>query len=949
MEFELFNHSKIADFLLEEQCYSGVEKIAGKVCKDIELVTGVRPQIRKISAGEENVISNTYEVIIGTIGRSNVLEELRDRLPLDKIQGKRECFIFHILQQGEKAKLIIAGSDKRGTIYGLFHLSEWMGVSPWVRFSDVIPKKKDMLILTEKDNMISKEPSVKYRGFFINDEWPAFGNWTFEHFGGFTAEMYDLIFETLLRLKGNYLWPAMWTSSFTLDGPGEANAQLADEYGVVMSNSHHEPCLRHSEEWDLVRGENTIYGNEWNYATNKEGLLNYWRDGLIRSRKYENIITIGMRGERDSTMLGPDATLKQNIDLLKEIITEQRKLIAEYVGEEEPQMIALYKEVEAYFYGNENAADGLRDWDGLDGVTFMLCEDNFGNMRTLPTPELKNRKGGWGMYYHFDYHGGPISYEWVNSSYLPKVWDQMTEAYEFGIRDIWVVNVGDLKFQEYPLSFFMDLAYDYEKWGVTNQKAPQEYLQYWIQREFGVNTENPLYPEFEKAMKGYTKLNHNRKPEAMSPMVYHPVHFDEAQKVLDEIHELEQSILSLEQKIPKEQMPAFFELLYYPAMGSLNVQKLNLLSGQNQFYARLGAVIANDYAEKMKECMETDYRLTERLNKLLDGKWNWMGASEHIGFKNWNEEESQYPVRMYVEPSVRRPRIVAYVKGNGDVWTAGGDWTGKKLIMKQFLRPDVSEGSIVLLNTSEQNVDYEIECQNPHIGFSKKSGKLGKKEEIVVSIKKEMVQSQESFVIRYRGGNIHCIIETKNLLEELDAMTFVETDGVIAIEAEHYAEEKEGQGGRFVKLPEYGKTISGMKAYPCNQIFTDGEGPKLVYSVCTEAEGVYRMLFYTAPANPLAQWDRVEFSLQVNGQSMKQIPLIPENYISGEPACPAWCEMVLNQIRIVEEEVYLNKGKNTIQIQAIKPGFVLEKIVFVRKEKVLPVSYLGPEESYYIH
>lgn len=212
------------------------------------------------------------------------------------------------------------------------------------------------------------------------------------HYGGFTAEMYDLIFETLLRLKGNYLWPAMWTSSFSLDGPGEENARLADCYGIVMSNSHHEPCLRHSEEWDLVRGEDSVYGNEWSYLTNREGLIRYWRDGLLRSGKYENIITIGMRGERDSLMLGEDASLEQNISLLKEIITEQRKLIRECVGENEPEMLALYKEVEAYYYGDETTP-GLKDWDGLDGVTLMLCEDNYGNMRTLPTEEMRSHRG----------------------------------------------------------------------------------------------------------------------------------------------------------------------------------------------------------------------------------------------------------------------------------------------------------------------------------------------------------------------------------------------------------------------------------------------------------------------------------------------------------------------------------------------------------------------------
>lgn len=949
MEFCLVN-GEAATFLLEEECYSGVAKIAEKVCGDVELVTGIRPVTRRISKTYlDEQKESEYVVLVGTVGKSSVLEKLNGRVPLDKIRGKRESFLFQIVDNGTKATLVIAGSDKRGTIYGLFHLSEYMGVSPWVHFSDVLPEKRKKLTLTEKDNMISREPSVKYRGFFINDEWPAFGSWTFEHFGGFTEEMYDLIFETLLRLKGNYLWPAMWTSSFSLDGPGDANARLADEYGIVMSNSHHEPCLRHSEEWDLVRGEDSVYGNEWNYVTNREGLLRYWRDGLQRNGKFENIITIGMCGERDSMMLGSDATLKQNIDLLKDIITEQRKLIAECINSDAPQMIALYKEVEAYFYGNEGMMDGLKDWDGLDGVTFMLCEDNFGNMRTLPTAELKNRKGGWGMYYHFDYHGGPISYEWVNSSYLPKIWDQMTEAYEFGIRDIWVVNVGDLKFQEYPLSFFMDLAYDYDKWGISNYNAPEEYLKYWIDREFGSRLEHQAKQKLETIMKGYTRLSHNRKAEAMAPETYHPVHYCEAERMLKQVKELERCLAALEVQIPNELFPAFFELVYYPAKGSLNVQKLNLLAGMNHYYAKQGAVIANDYANELKKCIEADNRLTKQLNALLGGKWNGMGASEHIGFRNWNEEECQYPVRMYVEPA-NKARILSYVKGDGEVVTAGGDWTGKKLVLKQFLRPDTDNGTVVILNGGREPVEYEIQCDNPGIFFDKKSGRLETRDEITVSIDKNSMGENKTFVIHYRGGNIHCEIPVRQQLpEKLKEMTFVETDGIIAIEAEHYAEAESGDGGKFEKIPEYGKTLSGMKAYPCDRTFAENEGPKLIYRIYVEEEGNYRILLYTAPANPLNQWDRVEFGLSVNGRETRQIPLIPEHYISGEPSCQEWCEMVLNQIRIVECKDYLRQGENEIQIQAVKPGFLLEKLVIVKAEKKLPESYLGPEESYYIY
>ena len=368
--FILADREGAADFVLDPDACEGIRRIADKVREDVRKVTGKLPKL-----AEET--GPGFQVLAGILEESRMLKELEEEAGdyFQKIRGKRECYTFLVLhaKEGEKPKLVIAGSDKRGCIYGLFHISELMGVSPWVTFGDAVPKKRQSVVFTRKDNRISREPSVKYRGFFLNDEWPALGNWTFEKFGGFTWQMYDMIFETLLRLKGNYLWPAMWTSSFSLDGPGEENARLADAYGIVMSNSHHEPCLRHSEEWDMVKGEDSPYGKDWNYLTNKEGLLEYWKDGLRQRGKYENIITIGMRGERDSLLLEENAGLEKNIGLLKDVITQQRRLIREYVEKdrkEAPQLFVIYKEVEDYFYGTQGKQDGLK---GMRSTTMQAA------------------------------------------------------------------------------------------------------------------------------------------------------------------------------------------------------------------------------------------------------------------------------------------------------------------------------------------------------------------------------------------------------------------------------------------------------------------------------------------------------------------------------------------------------------------------------------------------
>ncbi|MBR6144215.1 MAG: glycosyl hydrolase 115 family protein, partial [Treponema sp.] len=368
--------------------------------------------MERITDGLPNVVPELVEgpgekVFFATLGQSSLAQKLADdeglTTELGKIKGKRECYIFAVRAD----KIIIIGSDKRGTIYGLFHLSELMGVSPLVDWCGVLPAKRESVKI-EEGVTVSREPSVRFRGFFINDEWPAYGNFTTHNFGGFNAKMYEHVFELLLRLKGNYLWPAMWSAQFSLDGPGLANAELADEMGVIMGASHHEPCCRNGEEYRYVRGPGSIYGDAWNFWKNRDGITKFWEDGLKRNGKFENVITVGMRGEADTAIM-QNATLADNINLLRDVLKTQNRLIRENVNQDldkVPRMLALYKEVEPYFYGDKHTK-GLMDDPELEGVTLMLCDDNHGNLRTVPTEHMRSHKGGYGMYYHFDYHGWP--------------------------------------------------------------------------------------------------------------------------------------------------------------------------------------------------------------------------------------------------------------------------------------------------------------------------------------------------------------------------------------------------------------------------------------------------------------------------------------------------------------------------------------------------------------
>src|SRR5574344_1300143 len=439
--------------------YSGLKLVAEALASDVKAVSNATPKLYSIKELPSD--KSDMALIAGSLGNNALVDSLakEGKFTVSEIAGKRETYTIAIVDNPTaniSKAIVVAGSDKRGTMYGLFHISELIGVSPWIWWSDVKPVRKSEIALPVKSLVYtSKEPSVKYRGFFINDEWPSFGSWTSKQFGGFNEDMYAHVFELILRLKGNYLWPAMWSSAFSNDGKAnpQASAQLADVYGIVMGTSHHEPLFRAGNEWQKIY-KNYGDSNAWNFSKNSEAITKFWEDGVKRNKNFESVITVGMRGEADSALGGG---LKENIDLLKNIITVQKKILADNGLSDAPKMLTVYKEVESYWYGKDlegndkTITEGLDVWPGLDDVTIMLCEDNLGNMRTLPRPEERNRKAGWGMYYHVDYHGGPNSYEWINTVQLEKMWEQMSMAYDYGVKDIWILNVGDLKPMELPL------------------------------------------------------------------------------------------------------------------------------------------------------------------------------------------------------------------------------------------------------------------------------------------------------------------------------------------------------------------------------------------------------------------------------------------------------------------------------------------------------------------
>ena len=955
---------------LEQSAFPGVIRVTEKVAHDVELVSGKKPQILVEKEIPETLESSgeDWTIIAATKGKSSFLKKLEEAgsAELKELEQKRECYawIFPEIKNRTKSNLlVIAGSDKRGTIYGLFLLSEMLGVSPFVDWCGLMPPKQEKIELREDMACISKEPSVRYRGFFINDEWPAFGNWCNHNFGGFNAKAYDHVFELLLRLKGNYLWPAMWSARFADDGPDLLNAELADEYGIIMGMSHHEPCLRQGEEYKYLRGKNSVYGDAWNFRTNREGITKFWEDGLKRSGKFENVITVGMRGEADTAIMGKNATLEDNIQLLRDVLKTQKKLIQEHVNPDltrVPRMIALYKEVEEFFYGDEKTK-GLMGAEELEDVILMLCDDNYGNLRTLPTEEMRKHAGGYGMYYHLDYHGWPVSYEWINSSYLPKIWEQMSMAYDFGVRELWMVNVGDIATQEFPLSFFLDMAYDFDRWGSRALNCTQEYTRKWVRQQFG-SVEEETQDTIADILEQYTKIIHRRRPEALNPETYHPVQEKESSRIFEEAEQLLKKLQDVYETIEKtnpQNLSAFIALVYYPAFGTMNLVKMQILAGWNHYYANLGAVCANDYVDEVERCMEQDRKAVEMYHQMDQGRWYGMGMSQHIGFTHWNEDECRNPVVMRVIPLKKRSILVA---ADGTAQHAeGSPWLDNTMKLKDFLNPDCTRASVTLYSRSDLKAEYKVLKKPGWLSVEPMEGWLDgvsqKKVRLNLTLIKQRLPEtnqdtiQDSLEIATPEGKCEITVPvyTGNLQDKKNV--FVDTMGYLSIEAAHYVNSVPGnykdRQVKFENLQGYGKTNSAMKAFPSDACTVPGQdAPYLEYQFVLEESGTYEAEFYMQPSNPVTRENQLLYAVRINEEMTETVNAVEKDYQVGDQA-EKWAEGVLSQIRRQTVSIKCRAGFNTLRVYHVTPGFVLEKIVIYPMGEKPEESYLGPAETYH--
>lgn len=598
---------KQGEIVYDKNDWKGVEIAVGNLKKDLEKVTG----------------SSSYPIVVGTLGKSAPIDALAEKKLIDAslLKDKNEKFIITVVDD----KLVIAGSDKRGTIYGIYELSRQIGVSPWYDWADV-PVAKHPSIYIKKGIYTDGEPAVKYRGIFLNDEAPCLTGWVHENYGKyFNHEFYARVFELILRLKGNYMWPAMWGEAFYADD--EINMQTADDMGVMMGTSHHEPMARAHQEWLRDKSHGA-----WNFDTNRKQLSEFWKSGVERMKNTEDVVTIGMRGNGDEPM-GEHA----DVALLEKIVNAQRKLIEEATGKpakETPQVWALYKEVQEYYEKGMNVPDD---------VILLLCDDNWGNVRILPELQKdgkcadpaaegafsKIHPGGYGMYYHVDYVGGPRNTKFQNVTQIQRFWEQLYLTYNYGVDKLWILNVGDLKPMEFPIDFWFKMAWNPHQFRADNLIA---YTEDFCRELFG----NELSKEAARLLNLQCKFAHRRTPELLDARTFNLMNGEWAEKVA-EYNQLEYDANVLFEHMPAVYRDTYKQLIYFPIRVMANLYNMYYAVAMNQALAKNNDPQANEWADKVELCFQRDQELCYDYNhNIAKGKWNHMMDEIHIGYRSWN-------------------------------------------------------------------------------------------------------------------------------------------------------------------------------------------------------------------------------------------------------------------------------------------------------------------------
>ncbi|MDR3459752.1 MAG: glycosyl hydrolase 115 family protein [Verrucomicrobiae bacterium] len=930
--FPLLAAKQPAPIYLASSDWPGVLRAGADLQADMERVTGLKPVLITNAAP-----AGKFAVIIGTLGKSPLVDGLvkAGKVNAKAISGKWESFIITTVANplpGMDQALVIAGSDKRGTIYGIYEISSQIGVSPWYWWADV-PSKHHEYLFIQAGTYVQGPPVVKYRGIFINDEEPAFGPWAREKFGGINAKMYSHVFELLLRLRANYLWPAMWGKAFNEDDP--LNPRTADEYGIVMGTSHHEPMIRAQQEW--TKWHDTYGNGLWDYSKNEAGLKKFWTDGIERNKQYESLVTVGMRGDGDVAM--PDAGgLATNKKLLEKIIADQRQILAAHMNPDVtkiPQLWALFTEVQQYYDA------GLKL---PDDVTLLFCDDNVGDLRRLPTPAERKRSGGAGIYFHMDMHGGPFSYQWLNSNPLPKVQEQMNLAYEYGATRIWLVNVGDLKPLEIPLEFIIRMGWNP---AAMSKDFVAEYQRRWAEREFG-----PAHAdEIANLVAKYAKYNGIRKPDLLNPTVFSLVNYREAELFSRQWNDLMTRAQQLRAVLPAEQQDAYYELVLHPTLACGNLVDLFIAAGRNALFTKQGRASANAEAARVRALFKKDQELSDYYNNVLaGGKWRHMMDQPHIGYTNWAPPNRNILPRVTEITLPDTADFGVTVDGATSAWPGGsGEPT-----LPAFDSLNPQRSYVDVFARGSKPIEFKTAADQPWILLTEDQVPgAGDDRRLWVDIdwrKAPVGQTQGAITI---SGGTNAPVTVKLTIHKATARQEREARGCFGglvgpisfLAADATAVIPAGEA-RWEKLPDYGRVSTAMEVFPVttDTIAPPNPAPRLEYPVYFAKAGTYDVDVITSPTLDVIPTRELALAISMDEQPAQVVKVFtPATFKDEDNLGRKFDENVRNNARVLHfQQTVGTPGKHTLKIHMVDPTVVVEKIVL--HDAPLPASYFGPPE-----
>ncbi|KAF2265992.1 hypothetical protein CC78DRAFT_170348 [Lojkania enalia] len=913
--------------VIDSKDWPGVTRAGNDLANDFGLVTGTKGKTVTSFSG----LSNTPVIIAGTVGKSPLIDSLVSdgKIDVSSIKGKWESFITKIVENpadGVSSAFVLAGSDKRGTIYALYDISEQIGVSPWYWWADVPPKKKTA-IYALPSTKIQGSPSVKYRGIFLNDEQPALTNWVNANYGGkYDSRFHAKVFELLLRLRANYFWPAMWNSRFHTDD--SRNGPLADEMGIAMGTSHTEPMARADKE--KVK--------PWDWKSNQNNLKRYMQDGATRSKNWEVVWTLGMRGDGDTASPTLDANTLVDVINFQQGILKSTLSVSEL--KDVPMMWCVYKEVGGYYQAGMKVPED---------VTILWSDDNSGNIQRLPISSEVNRSGGAGVYYHFDYVGDPRNYKWINSIQLSKTWQQMHLAWQRNAAQIWIVNVGDLKPLELPISHFLDMAYDMSQF--TSPTSTDSWLKAWATREFGPEVAEGT----AETMATYGKLIIRRKYELLNlNFPYTTTYYDEAEKVIDEWAALENTAQTLYNSLDKDTQIAFFEMVLHPIMAGRVVQYCYINAARNAAYANQKRMSANTLADGVRNMYAQDKVIQQRYHGLLNGKWNHMMDQLHFGYTYWQDPGAAYPGTM---PSVRTISTTAPSTGilgvsvQNDAASVPGGTTPTLL----GLNPYTPENrTIDIYARGSGSMDFTITSSESYIRVLPFSGTISYPSgtsDIRARIRVDWSaapsgSSTASITIKPKtGSEVKLNLPLNSFAVPEDFKGYVESNGAVAIEMQHFTRKEGGGGGSSVEIiPNYGRTDSGLTFMPITAgTQTVATAPKAVYafySVSTASNA--KISLYLPPSFNVAPSTPLKLAVGLDSAGPTTITPVPSHTLGSMPS--GWSESVINGARVVSANLgRVEPGRHELSVWLLEPGTVVHRIVIDLGG--VKSSYLGPWES----